>query len=114
MRSLATGLLAVVVAVSLFAAGPAAAEPLWRGEASPSIWESFLNLLRPIFAASEGDTGPHWDPNGLTAPPPDSSNAGTGPHWDPDGLGSARPSGAGEHGSRNRNTDTGPEWDPNG
>ncbi len=89
-RFLGTVLLAALAA-SLLAAGPALAAPAAERDPSPSVWQALLDLLRPVWGASEGDGSPQADPNGLAAPPSggggaeDSGESDGSPQLDPDG-----------------------------
>jgi hypothetical protein len=94
-RFLGTVLLAALAAVTLLAAGPASAMSTETRESPPSVWRAVLDLLRPVFGASEGEGSPEWDPDGIAPPPNDGGDDST------DDPGSAE-------------TDGRPEWDPNG
>jgi hypothetical protein len=96
-RLLGSVVLVALLAASLLAAGPAAAAAPVERDGSPSLWRSVLDVLSlAVFGASETETGPDWDPDGLQKPSgggegggaadePSSGNTDTGPDWDPDG-----------------------------
>lgn len=90
-RFLGSVSLAALAAAILLTAGSATAAPAETRESSPSIWQALVDLVRPIFGASDGDGSPEFDPDGLTAPPPGSNggegsgNADGSPEIDPDG-----------------------------
>ena len=89
-RFLGTVLLGALAA-SLLAAGPALAAPAAERDPSPSVWQALVDLLRPLWGASEGDGGPEADPDGLASPPSgsggaeDSGESDSSPELDPDG-----------------------------
>jgi len=98
-RLVAGGLVALVLllpAASVAAAPPAAEAgrlALWLDGLADRLGLSDLAErlgLRAARAGTEGETAPHWDPDGLTAaPPPTDPQADDGgesfPGWDPNG-----------------------------
>lgn len=58
-----------------------------------SAWQALVDLLRPIFGASEGDGSPEWDPNGIQVPPSSGSDGGTSVSRTTDGTPEANPNG---------------------